>query len=273
MNTKLLTPILAVLLSLFAQGCGTRSSHIRISLDGRTDYTAQVREILRAHPEGRLTLEFGPGVYDFYPEQAEEQFLRVSNNDNGTKRIAFRMEGMRRVTVCGHDTEFRFHGELVPFYIDSCEEITLRGITLDYDVPFVLEGRVIAQDAATRSIDLKITSGNPVRVEDGELIFSGYGWEQTQGDNIVFDPRTNAPYYNTARFLHPYWQRKLTVAMLGPDTVRLTGFLSPELPPSARSTPTKAPSAATAAVRASSYTAHGTCESNGRPSTPRAPWR
>ena len=43
MNTKLLTPILAVLLSLFAQGCGTRSSHIRIPLDGRTDYTAQVR--------------------------------------------------------------------------------------------------------------------------------------------------------------------------------------------------------------------------------------
>lgn len=231
MNTKRLTPILAGLLALFAQGCETRPAHIRVPLDGRTDYTAQVREILRAHSEGAFTLEFGPGVYDFYPEQAEEQFLRVSNNDNGTKRIAFRMEGMRRVTVCGHDTEFRFHGELVPFYIDSCEEITLRGVTLDYDVPFVLEGRVIAQDAATRSIDLKITSGNPVRVEDGELIFSGYGWEQTQGDNIVFDTLTHAPYYNTARFLHPYWQRKLTAAMLGPDTVRLTGFLSPELPP------------------------------------------
>ena len=149
MNTKRLTPILAGLLALFAQGCETRPAHIRVPLDGRTDYTAHVREILRAHPEGAFTLEFGPGVYDFYPEQAEEQFLRVSNNDNGTKRIAFRMEGMRRVTVCGHDTEFRFHGELVPFYIDSCEEITLRGVTIDYDVPFVLEGRVIAQDAAS----------------------------------------------------------------------------------------------------------------------------
>lgn len=231
MNKTRLIPILAALLALLAQGCGTRPAHILIPLDGRADYTAQVREALSSCPEGRLTLEFEPGVYDFYPEQAAEEFLRVSNNDNGLKRIAFLLKGMREVTVCGRDTEFRFHGELVPFYIDHCEEITLRGISLDYDVPFVLEGLVIAQHAPTRSIDLKITSGNPVRVADGELIFSGYDWEQTQGDNIVFDPRTHAPYYNTARFLHPYWQRKLTAEMLGRDTVRLTGFLSPELPP------------------------------------------
>lgn len=126
MNTKPLIPILAALLALLAQGCGTRPAHIRVPLDGRSDYTAQVRDILRTHPEGRFTLEFEPGVYDFYPEQAEERFLRVSNNDNGTKRIAFRMEDMRGVTVCGRDTEFRFHGELVPFYIDGCEEVTLR---------------------------------------------------------------------------------------------------------------------------------------------------
>ena len=50
MNTKRLTPILAGLLALFAQGCETRPAHIRVPLDGRTDYTAHVRDILRAHP-------------------------------------------------------------------------------------------------------------------------------------------------------------------------------------------------------------------------------
>ena len=230
MNKHTLIPILAAL-ALLAPGCGTRHERILVPYDGRADYTAAVREVLEAHPEGNFTLEFEPGVYDFYPEQAAERPLCVSNNDNGTKRIVFRLEGMRDVVVSGRDTEFRFHGELVPFYIGACERITLQGVAWDYDVPFVLEGIVLAQHGPTHGIDLKITSGNPVRVVDGELRFSGYGWERTPGDNIVFDPRTRAPYYNTVRFHHPYWRQPLSAELLGPDTVRLTGFLSSELPP------------------------------------------
>ena len=164
---------LAALLGLLFQGCGRQ--HVRqisIPLDGRTDYTSLIREILREHPQGEIRLEFNPGVYDFYPEEAEERFLRVSNNDNGTKRIAFPLDGMRRVSICGNDTEFRFHGAIVPFYIADCEEVTLRGLTFDYDLPFVLEGRVIARHPEIRGVDLKITSGNPVRVVDGENYFS-----------------------------------------------------------------------------------------------------
>ncbi|HIY13945.1 MAG TPA: right-handed parallel beta-helix repeat-containing protein [Candidatus Alistipes cottocaccae] len=223
---------LAALFGLLFQGCG--GQHVRqitVPLDGRTDYTSVIREILREHPQGGIRLEFESGVYDFYPEEAEERFLRVSNNDNGTKRIAFVLNGMRRVAICGNGTEFRFHGAIVPFYIADCEEVTLRSLTFDYDLPFVLEGRVIARHPEIRGVDLKITSGNPVRVVDGVLHFSGYDWERTQGDNIVFDPETRAPYYNTARFLHPYWKGRLKAEMPGKDTVRLFGFLSPELPP------------------------------------------
>lgn len=194
MNMKMSFLYLAALLGLLFQGCGgQRVRQIPVPLDGRTDYTSLIREILREHPQGEIRLEFESGVYDFYPEEAEERFLRVSNNDNGTKRIAFLLDGMRRVTICGNDTEFRFHGAIVPFYIANCEEVTLRGLTFDYDLPFVLEGRVIARHPEIRGVDLKITSGNPVRVVDGALHFSGYDWERTQGDNIVFDPETRAP--------------------------------------------------------------------------------
>ena len=53
------------------------------------DYTPVVREILENHPEGNITLRFGKGVYPFYPEKAPEEFLNVSNNDSGNKRVAF----------------------------------------------------------------------------------------------------------------------------------------------------------------------------------------
>ena len=74
---------IAALLGLLFQGCG--GQHVRqitVPLDGRTDYTSVIREILREHPQGGIRLEFESGVYDFYPEEAEERFLRFSNNDN-----------------------------------------------------------------------------------------------------------------------------------------------------------------------------------------------
>ena len=44
------------------------------------DYTPVVRGILETAPKGNVTLRFEKGVYDFYPEQAAEEFLTLSNN-------------------------------------------------------------------------------------------------------------------------------------------------------------------------------------------------
>lgn len=91
-----------ILSALIVSGCEMHPETIAIDFDsGTEDYTPLVRKILAEHPAGEVTIRFGAGTFDFYPEQAAGSYLCVSNNDNGYKRCAFLLEEMRRVRIEG----------------------------------------------------------------------------------------------------------------------------------------------------------------------------
>ncbi|SDK56197.1 Right handed beta helix region [Pedobacter sp. ok626] len=195
------------------------------------DFTEQVRNIIAAHPGGDFTLKFKKGLYDFYPEKAIGKYLSVSNNDNGYKHIVFNLSNTQNVIIEGEDAEFLMHGTLVPFLISGSNNTLISGISIDYDYGFVLEGEVVAQNASEKSIDLEITSGNPVYVKDEQLYFKGYNWECLLGENMVFDKQNKRPYYNAARYLHHSWKNSLKAKQLSEKIFRLYGFNSDALPP------------------------------------------
>ena len=115
-----------ILSALIVSGCISHPETIAIDFDsGTEDYTPLVRKILAEHPAGEVTIRFGAGTFDFYPEQAAGSYLCVSNNDNGYKRCAFLLEEMRRVRIegAGEKTQLRFHGAIVPFRVARCEQI------------------------------------------------------------------------------------------------------------------------------------------------------
>ena len=94
-----------ILSALIVSGCISHPETIAIDFDsGTEDYTPLVRKILAEHPAGEVTIRFGAGTFDFYPEQAAGSYLCVSNNDNGYKRCAFLLEEMRRVRIEGAAT-------------------------------------------------------------------------------------------------------------------------------------------------------------------------
>ena len=76
-----------------------------------TDGTESLRD------RGSVTLTFGPGRYDFWPDSAAERYLFVSNNDEGLKRIAFLLDDMTDLKIDGGGATFVFHGPMVPFLI------------------------------------------------------------------------------------------------------------------------------------------------------------
>ncbi|MBN9300221.1 MULTISPECIES: alpha-1,3-galactosidase-related protein [Dysgonomonas] len=204
---------------------------IRIPNTNQTDYTSQVREALENTPESDLILEFEKGSYHFYPEEANGLYINVSNNDNGYKRVAFLLDSKRRVEIKGQNSEFVFHGEIVPFYIKNSRNVTLSGISLDYDKSFIFEGEVIANNEKEKSIDIKVSSNTDYRIRGARLFFGGYKWEKALGENIVFDPKTRAPYYYTSKYSHLWWPAELQAKDLGDNCVRLLGFNSEEVPP------------------------------------------
>ena len=92
---------LAAVLSLgILVSCGSSEVIVRLGEAGK-DYSSEVRRILEAHPDGNVTLRFEKGVYEFYPEEASEDFLSVSNNDSGDKKVAFLLRNMKNVNIIG----------------------------------------------------------------------------------------------------------------------------------------------------------------------------
>ena len=195
-----------------------------------SDYTTTVREVLANHPDGNVNLEFQPGRYDFYPETASEQYLRISNNDNGLKRIIFNLNGMKNVSVRGNGAEFVFHGAEIPFSIKECSGISLEGFSIDYEDHFTMEGEVIANDPAEKSFTLRLLPDEKYTITDGEFRFCGYNWESVLGENIVFDKATRSPYYYTSAYEH-WAAHKFNAVELEKGVVKFSNLYSRDVPP------------------------------------------
>ncbi len=195
------------------------------------DYTSQVREILASHPQGNITLRFEEGEYNFYPEDASEDFLSLSNNCSGDRKIAFYINDMKNVKVQGHKTAFMFHGRIVPFALKNSENVNISGISIDYDYPWTFEGEVIANDPVKRSFVVKVFPDNKYRIDGDRLLFGGYDWEYPMGESIVFDPKTRRPWYDTSAYEHGYWSGEMGARQISDGVVEFTRLSARDVPP------------------------------------------
>ena len=220
--------LLLPLLSLAA--CGPET--VTISQDAEiADYTPVVRKILEDHPDGNVEIRFAPGRYDFYPEQAVTEFLSMSNNDSGDRRVAFLLKDMKDVAVRGDSSEFLFHGAIVPFAVKNSRNVSLGGFSIDYDFPWTFEGEVIANDQRSMTFIVRAFPDNKYRIEGDSLLFGGYDWEYPTAENIVFDPETRRPLYNTAIYEHRHWNGRMKARELSPGIVEFSGFDAVRVPP------------------------------------------
>lgn len=136
-----------------------------------SDTTPCVAAALDEIRNGKTTkLTFAPGRYEFHPERASEQYLFVSNNDEGLKRIAFPLNGLEGVEIDGGGATFVFHGYTVPFLLDGSNDITLQNFTVDFSRPFHSEGEVLA--ITPQHVDLEFSEEYPHEIRNGVLVFT-----------------------------------------------------------------------------------------------------
>ena len=226
---SIFTGIIITLACTVLACCQGRTVHVGYDPDIQ-DYTPVVSDILSGFPEGNVRLVFDRATYPFYPEKAHRKYLRISNNDNGFKKICFDICGMENVSIEGDSTSFLFHGGMVPFLIGGSAHVSLKNISIGYDKPFVLEAEVVSSDPQNRTFDIRIHEDNDYEVSGGILNFKGYDWVSGLGENICFNPETRSPYYSTERY-ETAADRPLEALELGDRTVRLSGTTAKELPP------------------------------------------
>lgn len=126
-------------------------------------------ELEKAEENVRTTLLLGGKTLDFYPKDTVNKEYNISNNDSGTKRAAFFLKGEKNITIDGQGAILRFHGELLPFLLDGCENITVKNLSVDYPSPFYSQAQIVS--SGNGSTELRFSDGFDFEVYNGELLF------------------------------------------------------------------------------------------------------
>lgn len=176
---------------------------------------------------------FKKGIYHFYPDKAVGFYHEITNHDNGFYRFAFPICNFNRLEIDGQGSEFIFHGQIIPFLIKQSFNIVLTDFTIDWEIPHYFQGKIIANNPDKSTIDIEIPKEFKVKQQGNRLVVGSEGWEhQFCGENIVFDPKTKAPIYNTDQYNIPYDENNNVVSeQLSPTTFRLNAKFKKKIPP------------------------------------------
>ncbi len=169
--------------------------------DGRDDTLAFAQMFAAiAKFESPCTVVVDPGRYDFFPSQASQlsrypSNLAEPNDPDQRKLISLDLRKLRDVDIQANGVEFLAHGEVTLLAIEACNNLSIRGLSIDYARPAVSEVEIIdrGQDfwvgQVNRSSTFVIESGN-------RLKWSGENWMYEANDPLsyacLFDPTSRA---------------------------------------------------------------------------------
>lgn len=117
--------------------------------------------------------------YDFYLEDTQvaekREYFSVENLE-APGRVAFLLKDLKNVVLDFGGATLVFHGRIIPFILDNCENVTLKNYKIDYDRPFYTQASVLECDS--QHMRIHIDDGFSYRVEDGYLYVFGDTWEK-----------------------------------------------------------------------------------------------
>lgn len=157
------------------------------------DMTMAVREAIENCTDKDIKLVFEKGIYTFMPDYAKDKYCFITNHENGFKKIIFPMEGFNSVEIDANGSEFIFHGRVLPFLFEECSNVSMKNVTIDWDIPFTFQGEVVAVNKEEGWRDIKpATEGFSWEVKNGKLLFpcvDGYNYTDV-GSSLAFNPKT-----------------------------------------------------------------------------------
>ncbi len=130
------------------------------------------------------TVSLGGGELHFYPTYAFEKEYYISNNDFGVKPIVFPLIGKKNVTIDGEGAKLIFHGKVMPFVIDNCENITVKNLTVEYSEPMYFHGKIL--DAGDDYVEMEYDESMfHCDILEDSFRFYGDGWENITNKVLV----------------------------------------------------------------------------------------
>jgi hypothetical protein len=140
---------------------------------------------------------FTAGRYDFWPDHCTEKVYFESNTTVSNPRTcAILLEGMTGVTLDCGGSDFVFHGRMQPFTLDKSSGITVKNVSIDWDIPLTAEAEVMEVNPGYMDIRIDPVE-SPYIIEKGKIFFVGEGWKSPWWGTMEFDRETRSVAYNT----------------------------------------------------------------------------
>jgi hypothetical protein len=140
--------------------------------------------------EASATLVFHKGRYDFWPQHCEEiEYYESNTTDNNPKICPVVLKGIKGLTIEGSGSEFVCHGRMQPLTLEDCEGVTVRNLSIDWDIPLVAQAKIVQVEKT--HVDIKINRlESPYEIEGGKIVFHGEGWKSRWWGCMEFDAKT-----------------------------------------------------------------------------------
>lgn len=189
--------VLLSLIAIFAQtafSAAARPDTICVSPPAG-DASAALADALEhaAKQHGPTVIILAPGVYNLHSDSVTVRPYRVSNtaseteHPNALKHIGMLLKNLSNLTIDGQSqATIMTHGEMTPWVIDSCTNITLRGFTVDAADPSVTEMTVTARTDSTLTV--KVHPDSHYTLSGPSLTWLGHGWSFAKGIAQIHSP-------------------------------------------------------------------------------------
>ena len=191
------------------------------------DVTLEVYQLIKSL-EGKknITLFFPKGQYEFYPENAFEEYRAVTNHDNSMKKIALPIYNFDNFTLDGNGSTFMFHGLISPIVVEGSRNTTLKNFSIDWDKSFVNELKVIKNNIDENSFVVEVANNKfGFEIKNNQLLFNHYSWQDIIGQNIAFDSETRSPIWQTrSYYLKPQPKKTSKVIKLDKNTIKFVNY-------------------------------------------------
>ena len=145
------------------------------------------KALLQCKAKDKSVLVFPKGRYDFWQENSAELELYESNTDVIPFRICpILIKNINNLTIDANGSDFIFHGRMQPISIINSNQIKIKNVTIDWDIPMTAQAEVVA--VSENYIDIKINVvESPYIIEKNKLIFLGEGWRSQFWGAMEYD--------------------------------------------------------------------------------------
>lgn len=180
--------VISVLLLSIITNLNAKQTIVFKAVEG--DMTPIIRKSLEENADKDVKIIFEKGTYTFLPDFAVNKYCCITNHGNGIKNIIFPMYDYKSVEIEGNGSEFIFHGQEAPFQFINCGKVTISNISIDWDIPYLFEGRVMAVNQSEGWFEVQPeTKGHSWALRNGRIEFPDVdGFSYTNlGSTLTFD--------------------------------------------------------------------------------------